>query len=268
MIYYPNAKVNIGLNIHTKREDGYHLLQSYFYPVPLFDILEIVESDSEHNDVEFSYSGIEIDGSLDNNLCVQAYRLLAKHYSLPPVKIHLHKQIPIGAGLGGGSADASFTLKGLNKQFNLGINDETLEKYAEQLGADCPFFISNTPKFVSGIGEELEECNLNLKNQWMLMVFPDIHVSTKEAYSGLVLSHQKEIKNKTLKDLKENPELFNNDFEKSIFSSYPALENIKQQLQDLGAYYTSMSGSGSTIFGLFEKEPSDISFQSFKIFQL
>ena len=250
MIVYPNAKINIGLNILKKREDGYHDISSVFYPLKEYiDILEIIKSE----EFEFTKSGIEIpDGE---NLCVEAWKLLHKDFGIGNVKIHLHKQIPIGAGLGGGSADASFTLKYLNELFDLNLNNKDLEKYALRLGADCPFFIDNTPKLVEGIGEKMTSIDLDLSNYEIRLVNPDIHISTKEAYSGIVpktpvLSVEKIIELPII----EWKGKLKNDFEESIFEKHLQLEGIKDELYKQGSIYSSMSGSGSIVFGIFEKK--------------
>lgn len=253
MIVYPNAKINLGLNVHSKLENGYHLLQSFFVPVPLNDILEIVPTDGE-SQVEFSSSGISIPG--DNNLCEQAYHILNKHKTLPSVKIHLHKQIPIGAGLGGGSADASFTLKLLNTMFNLQYTNTELEVFAKQLGADCPFFIDNKSKFVEGIGEIMTPVSTEvLKGKTLVFVFPKIHVSTQEAYSGIKLQPKANYSSFNFSDFNAYKTFLYNDFEPHIFERYPELQHIKDDLYKQGAFYASMSGSGSTMFGLFNTPP-------------
>ncbi len=247
MIVYPNAKINLGLNILRKREDGYHDISSVFYPLKeCVDILEIVKSEK----FEFTKSGIEIpDG---DNICEKAWRLLDADFEIGNVKIHLHKQIAIGAGLGGGSADASFTLKALNEIFELKLTNKELEKYALQLGADCPFFIDNTPKLVEGIGEKMINIDLDLSEYNIRLINPGIHVSTKEAYSDLVpktpvLSVEKIIEFPII----EWKGKLKNDFETSGFLKYPSLEKIKEELYTDGAIYASMSGSGSVIYGVF-----------------
>ena len=247
MIVYPNAKINLGLNILRKREDGYHDISSVFYPLKAcVDILEIVKSEK----FEFTKSGIEIpDG---DNICEKAWRLLDADFEIGNVKIHLHKQIAIGAGLGGGSADASFTLKALNEIFELKLTNKELEKYALQLGADCPFFIDNTPKLVEGIGEKMINIDLDLSEYNIRLINPGIHVSTKEAYSDLVpktpvLSVEKIIEFPII----EWKGKLKNDFETSGFLKYPSLEKIKEELYTDGAIYASMSGSGSVIYGVF-----------------
>ena len=249
MIVYPNAKINLGLNVLRKREDGYHDISSVFYPVKEYvDILEIIKSER----FQFTKSGIEIpDGE---NICEKAWKLLDTDFGIGNVKIHLHKQIPIGAGLGGGSADASFTLKYLNELFDLNLNSKDLEKYAFRLGADCPFFIDNTPKLVEGIGEKMTSIDLDLSNYEIRLVNPDIHISTKEAYSGIVpktpeLSVEKIIELPII----EWKGKLKNDFEESIFEKHQQLEGIKDELYKQGSIYSSMSGSGSVVFGIFEK---------------
>ena len=249
MIVYPNAKINLGLNILHKREDGYHDIFSVFYPVKeCVDILEIIKSEK----FQFTKSGIEIpDGE---NICEKAWKLLDTDFGIGNVKIHLHKKIPIGAGLGGGSADASFTLKYLNELFDLNLNSKDLEKYALRLGADCPFFIDNTPKLVEGIGEKMTSIDLDLSNYEIRLVNPDIHISTKEAYSGIVpktpvLSVEKIIELPII----EWKGKLKNDFEESIFEKHLQLEGVKDELYKQGSIYSSMSGSGSIVFGIFEK---------------
>jgi len=249
MIVYPNAKINLGLNVLRKREDGYHDISSVFYPVKeCVDILEIIKSER----FEFTKSGIEIpDGE---NLCEKAWKLLDIDFRIGNVKIHLHKRIPIGAGLGGGSADASFTLKALNKLFDLHLTNIQLEKYALKLGADCPFFIDNTPKLVEGIGEKMTSIDLDLSDYEILLVNPDIHISTKEAFSWVVPeTPEQSIEQIIQLPLEEWKNKLKNDFEKSIFIKYPKLIDLKDKLYKEGAIYTSMSGSGSVVFGVFEK---------------
>ena len=246
MIVYPNAKINLGLNVLRKREDGYHDISSVFYPVKeCVDILEIIKSE----EFEFTNSGIEIpDGE---NLCEKAWKLLHTDFGIGNVTIHLHKQIAIGAGLGGGSSDASFTLKSLNELFDLNLNNKELEKYALRLGSDCPFFIDNTPKLVEGIGEKMTSIDLDLSNYEIRLVNPDIHISTKEAYSRVVpripvLEVEKIIELPII----EWKEKLKNDFEESIFLKHPELRELKDQLYKEGAIYASMSGSGSVIFSI------------------
>ncbi|MCY1718828.1 4-(cytidine 5'-diphospho)-2-C-methyl-D-erythritol kinase [Prolixibacteraceae bacterium Z1-6] len=255
MISFPNAKINIGLNVVAKREDGYHNLETVFYPVKLADALEMVESEK----TEFSSSGIEIDGKAENNLVFKAYHLLRNDFDLPPVKLHLHKVVPFGAGLGGGSSDAAFTLKMLNEYFKLGISAEKLESYAAQIGADCPFFIQNKPTFASGIGDQFEPVHLDLSAFEIVIVKPNFSVSTPDAYRNIVLApaafNLKEIENLPIEEWRD---VVKNDFEKSVFPQYPEIEKLKNQLYELGAVYASMSGSGSAVFGIFRHLPINI----------
>ena len=251
MISFPNAKINLGLNILSKRPDGYHNLSSCFYPVKWKDILEIIPSHKQH----FTSSGIAIPEANKNNLCIKAYNLLYDNYQIPPVHIHLHKVIPIGAGLGGGSSDAAFTLKMLNNIFNLKISIRLLEEYAAELGSDCPFFIQNKPVLVSGTGTKFNLTSINLSQRKIIIIHPNIHVSTKEAYAGIIPKNSSNSIKKILKTPLANwKSLLTNDFEKSIASSHPDITIIKKQFYDYGAVYASMSGSGSAVFGIFEKD--------------
>jgi 4-diphosphocytidyl-2-C-methyl-D-erythritol kinase len=271
MVSFPNAKINLGLHILAKREDGFHDIETVFYPVMCCDVLEIIpdkKSAEENSLVSFQLSGIKIFGDEKKNLCLRAYNLLSEKYSLPPIQMYLHKIIPIGAGLGGGSTDATFTLMMLNKIFDLKIDDEKLESYAAFLGSDCSFFIRNKPMFASGRGEVLEDVNINLsartpseKKYFITIVKPEINVSTAEAYSMLRLTptSPKERGTPSLKKIIQMPvemwkENLVNDFEKNIFKKYPAIEGVKNKLYESGAVYASMSGSGSAVFGIFKEE--------------
>ena len=259
MITFPNAKINLGLNIVERRSDGYHNIETVFYPVGLSDVLEVVPSDT-CMDYSFSSSGIELNGDPEDNLIVRAYRLLRSDFQFPPVDISLIKQIPFGAGLGGGSSDAAFMLKGLNELFELNITKRKLEKYAAMLGADCPVFIKNKPVFASGIGNVFSPIKISLKGYFLLLVKPDIHVSTPEAYSLVV----PEIPQHSLLELIKGPvsgwkDTIKNDFEKSVFEIYPEIQSIKNQLYEMGAVYASMSGSGSSVYGIFKTEPEKTS---------
>jgi 4-diphosphocytidyl-2-C-methyl-D-erythritol kinase len=253
MITFPNAKINIGLQVTERRPDGYHNLDTVFYPIPINDALEVIVAEGVDYDCRLHISGITIDGETDNNLVVRAYRLLATDYTLPPVDIYLHKHIPTGAGLGGGSADASYMLRLLNDMFELGLSTKQLEAYATQLGADCPFFINNTPVYATGIGNEFHPIDLNLEGWYIVVVKPDVFVSTKEAYS-MVKPEMPAITldKKIAYPINDWQEAISNDFEKGIFALHPELADIKKKLYTLGAKYASMSGSGSALFGLFE----------------
>lgn len=238
----------MGLQILSKRADGYHEIETAFYPISLCDVLEIIPS----NILSFSSTGIDIPGK--GNLCLDAYQLLKEDYDIPAVQIHLHKIIPIGAGLGGGSSDAAFTLIGLNKIFNLKLSNTQLKIYALQLGADCPFFIENKPMLAQGIGEELTAIELNLSEFYIVVVKPDVHVSTAMAYAGVV--PQETVNSvKTLLKAPISEWQLKNDFEPSVFAQFPVVERIKNLLYQEGAVYASMTGSGSAVFGLFRDKP-------------
>lgn len=251
MILFPPAKINLGLNILHKREDNFHEIVSIMTPLPLTDIIEITKSESFH----FSSDGIEIPDSSDDNLCVKAYKLFRKYYEISPVSIHLRKIIPMGAGLGGGSADAAYVLIGLNKLFELNLNDEVLENMASQLGSDCPFFIQNTSQLATGRGEILKPIEFNLKGYYVKLLNIGIHVSTKEAYSNVHFSEIKDLEKIINQPFTIWKNEMTNDFEKSVFINYPELKTIKEQFYEDGALYAAMSGSGSTMFGIFKEKP-------------
>lgn len=254
MISFPNAKINIGLNVVSKRDDGYHNLETIFYPVKLADALEIIES----NTTSFSSSGIKIDGNPNDNLVFKAYQILQNDLDLPPVKLHLHKIIPFGAGLGGGSSDAAFTFKMLNEYFGLALSSDQLEKYAAKIGADCPFFIQNQATFATGIGDQFEPIQLDLSAYQIVIVKPNISVNTPEAYRNIIPQKPKfslkEIENLEIEEWKRN---IQNDFETSVFPLYPEIQELKENLYKLGAVYAAMSGSGSAVFGIFRHLPTD-----------
>ena len=258
MIVFPNCKINLGLQILDKREDGFHNLETIFYPVPLKDALEIIPFESKEQ-VIFNSSGNLINGETKDNLCLRAYYLLKKDFpDLPAVKIHLHKNIPMGAGLGGGSADAAFTLQLLNKLFTLNITTEKLHDYSLQLGSDCPFFIINAPCIGTGRGEVLQEIELDLSGYKIVLVNPSIHVNTGEAFSNLNLApkslSRNSLKNKIQQPIETWKYNVENDFELPVFKKYPVIKNIKEQLYHQGAAYAAMSGTGSTVFGFFKKD--------------
>ena len=259
MITFPHAKINIGLQVTERRPDGYHNLDTVFYPIPIQDALEVIVAEGADYDCRLHISGIEIAGDPETNLVVRAYRLLAADYTLPSVDIYLHKHIPTGAGLGGGSADASFMLRLLNEMFALGISTDKLEAYAAQLGADCPFFITGRPVYATGIGNEFHPIDLDLSGWHLVVVKPDVFVSTKEAYS-MVRPAKPEVTldQKIALPLDEWKESISNDFEEGIFALHPELNDIKAKLYALGARYAAMSGSGSALFGLFEQPLADV----------
>jgi 4-diphosphocytidyl-2-C-methyl-D-erythritol kinase len=256
VVIFPNCKINLGLNVIRKREDGYHDLQTVFYPVNLFDALEIIKyNDGADEEVLLSTTGISINGNLKDNLCIKAYYLLKKDFpQITAIKMHLHKTIPLGAGLGGGSADAAFTLLLLNKKFQLNISVSQLVNYALQLGSDCPFFVINKPCYAQGRGEVLEEINLDLSPYQLLIVKPEIDISTRWAFSKI----QPEMSAISIRQIVEGPirswkEYLKNDFEKPLMQYYPKLKSIKEELYTQGALYAGMSGSGSTFFGIFSE---------------
>ncbi|MDO3642733.1 4-(cytidine 5'-diphospho)-2-C-methyl-D-erythritol kinase [Mucilaginibacter sp. L3T2-6] len=252
MLIFPNAKINIGLNIINRRDDGYHNLETVFYPVGIKDALEIVAAD----ELSFESSGLEIPGRAEDNLCLKGYQLLKKDFDLPPVKIHLHKHIPIGAGLGGGSADAAFFIRLVDQNFNLKMSDEQMIGYARRLGADCAFFIQNKPVFAFEKGDEFESIRLDLSKYEIVVVMPPVHVSTAEAYRGVTPAQV----NDSLMDLIYEPvnewkKFIKNDFEVSVFKNHPEIRGVKAALYEAGAIYASMSGSGASVFGIFEDTP-------------
>lgn len=252
MIVFPNAKINLGLNITEKRKDGYHNLETIFYPIPLEDALEITVKQDTKSKYSLYQTGTKIEGEAEDNLVVKAYLMLEKEFNLPPVDIHLYKHIPSGAGLGGGSADAAFMLKLLNDKFSLNLSPGELEKYASVLGADCAFFIRNKPVYAEGIGNVFTPIELSLSGYRLIVVKPDVFVSTREAFSGI--TPRKPVH--SLKELIKYPvnewkEKMVNDFEESIFPHHPEIELIKKQMYEYGAVYASMSGSGSSVYGIF-----------------
>ncbi len=263
MIIFPIAKVNLGLNIVERRSDGYHNLETVFYPVPICDALEVQVMDERFPsiyDCDIKTSNIPVEGDEQRNLVVRAYKLIKQDFSqLPRVHAHLYKNIPTQAGMGGGSSDGAAMVLLLNKMFKLGLSEQKMIDYVAKLGADCPFFILNHPAYAEGIGELLRPINLSLEGWYMAIVRPNIPVPTKEAFS--LITPQRPHKNCRI--IVEQPvetwrdELFN-DFEKSVFALHPQIGKVKEDLYNLGATYASMSGSGSSLFGLF-KNPIDLS---------
>jgi 4-diphosphocytidyl-2-C-methyl-D-erythritol kinase len=255
MIAFPNAKINIGLNILSRRSDGYHNLETVFYPVKIKDGLEIIEA----SEMNFETSGIEIPGYANENLCLQAYDLLRKDFDLPNLNIHLHKKIPIGAGLGGGSADAAFFIKLVNEKFELSLSSEQMQHYCRKLGADCAFFIENKALFAYEKGDFFEPLALDLSTYFIALVMPPVHVSTGEAYRGVQPNQPAQ----SLKELIQLPVeewqgKIKNDFEPHILHAHPEIRGVKAQLLAAGALFTLMSGSGASVYGIF-KEAVDLS---------
>ena len=257
MLVFPNAKINLGLNITEKRPDGYHNLETIFYPVPVEDALEINILNEGNEKFRLHQAGMEIAGEAENNLVVKAYKLLDARFNLPPIDIHLFKHIPSGAGLGGGSADAAFMLKLPNEKLNLGLATEELEDYAARLGADCAFFVRNQPTYAEGIGNIFSPITFSLKGYQIWLVKPDIFVSTKDAFAR-IRPHRPD---RSLKDIVQLPVeewkgIMVNDFEESVFPQFPAIGEIKEEMYRQGAIYASMSGSGSSVYGIFKEDAS------------
>ncbi len=253
MVTFPNAKINLGLDVVAKRPDGYHNLETIFYPVPLQDILEITVTVEEGApDYTFKMHNAVFEGDNNDNLVVKAYKILAADHKMPKVEMSLYKNIPTGAGLGGGSADAAFALKMLNEIACLNLSDEQLEAYAARIGADCAFFIKNTPAYATGIGNILSPTVCSISGYHLVLVKPDIHISTKEAYSLVTPAAAEtpltEIAALAVEEWKGK---MKNDFEKSVFANHLQMKKIKEELYNMGAVYASMSGSGSAFFGLF-----------------
>lgn len=280
MLVFPNCKINLGLRIIRKREDGYHDLETIFYPVGWKDVLEIIRKDdgrltTDHSGISnsrlttdgisFTSTGLAISGEQKDNLCIKAYNLLKKDFpSLPSVQMHLHKVIPMGAGLGGGSSNGAFTLTLLNKKFQLNLTTQQLMDYALQLGSDCPFFILNQPGYATGRGELLEKVELDLSAYRFVMVNPGIHVNTGWAFAQIKPAvPEKSIKEIILQPIQTWKDELKNDFEEPVSKAHPEIASIKQQFYDAGAIYASMTGSGSTVFGVFEKGvKNNIQFQN------
>ena len=254
MLLLPNCKINIGLNIVSKRSDGYHNLETIFFPIPLRDNLEFKEIENEDVPYRLVSGGVPIEGKPEDNLIVKVYLDMKAEFNLPALELSLYKNIPMGAGLGGGSSDAAAMMKGLNEAYNLQLSAEDMEKRLAKFGADCPFFVRNKPAYATGIGDELTNCNVSLKDKFIVLVKPDVFVSTKEAYAhvtpklpAIPLAEAIKLPIETWK------EQIVNDFEQSVFPFHPELPAIKQTLYDMGAVYASMSGSGSTMYGIFNR---------------
>ena len=257
MVRFPNCKINLGLHILGKREDGFHNLQTVFYPIAFTDVLEVLPS--KNTTIEFTATGLAVDGKAADNLCIKAYHLLKQSFpQLPVVKIHLHKVIPLGAGLGGGSADAAFMIQLLNEKFQLNLSREQMINYALQLGSDCPFFILNKPCFATGRGEVLEAISVDLSAYTIVLINPGIHINTGWAFSKITPT----LPVQSIKTIIQQPihtwkDELKNDFESAVFTAHPAIKSIKETLYAHGAIYAAMSGSGSTVYGIFQK-PADI----------
>ena len=278
MIVFPNAKINLGLHVLRKRADGYHDLETVFYPIPLKDILELVLVDKPDNatsgqtisfqtisvslksgkQVHFSSSGIPIDGTAEHNLCIKACEIFDSEAKLPGnIKIHLHKQIPMGAGLGGGSSDAAFVLKILNQLSNNPFTDKQLIELAGRIGSDCPFFVINKPVLATGKGEIMTPINLDLTGYKIIVLKSAVHVSTHDAFSAIQpFENRSSLTHLVDQEPNSWQGKLTNDFEAAIFPKYPEIEKIKRKLIEKGALYASMTGSGSAVFGIFDSETS------------
>lgn len=262
MIAFPNAKINLGLNIIRRRPDGFHDIETAMIPLKLSDALEIIIAPDQK--LSFTSSGLEIPFDGKSNLCQRAFEVLEKTFKITAAHTHLHKIIPPGSGLGGGSADAAFTLKLLNQVHNLGLDSSRLKDLAANLGSDCPFFIENKPMLATGRGELLEPISLSLKGYHLFLVRPDVHVSTAQAYSMVKPGKpEKSIREIILRSVDTWKDDLKNDFEEAVFQKHPQLAEVKQKLYSKGALYASMSGSGSALFGLFKNRPDPKLFHSF-----
>ena len=254
MVSFPHCKINLGLHVVAKRSDGYHNIETCFYPVPRTEILEVIKSDK----FDFTTSGLTVAGAVNDNLCVKAYHLMANNFKLSSVKIHLHKILPMGAGVGGGSADAAFMLRTLNTLFKLNLSQAVLKNYAAELGSDCAFFLQDEPMLAEGRGEILSIAPVSLKGKYLVLVKPDVHVATADAYAGIVPTKPMN----SLQDVLQLPieswrDKLVNDFEPSVFKKFPAIAELKSRLYKNGAVYACMSGSGASVFGIFNS-PVDL----------
>jgi 4-diphosphocytidyl-2-C-methyl-D-erythritol kinase len=256
MIIYSHAKINIGLQILNKRMDGFHNLRSVMYPTGLCDIIEVKINSEGQEAFQFSQTGRPIHSVPEANLVTQAWRVFSKHRALPPLSIHLHKQIPVGAGLGGGSSNASSVLKAFNQLAIESLAPDLLEDLSAHLGSDCPFFLQEGPRMMEGRGDILRDTQVSLEGLYLVLLFPEIHISTAEAYAGV----RPRIPEKALQTLISRPieqwrNLIINDFEAPLGLKIPLIPELKSELYEAGAVYASLSGSGSSLFGIFRKRP-------------
>ena len=260
IILHPCAKINLGLNVVSKRTDGYHNLETVFYPINLTDEIRIsMASETRDNGCELEVKGIEIEGDINQNIVIKAYEALSKRFELPKVSIVLTKNIPTQAGLGGGSSDCAFMITGLNKMFELGMSIIEMRDIASTLGADCPFFIDPTPHYAEGIGDELSPLDINLSDYKFVIVKPELKISTKDAFRRIV-PHSPEVccRNIVMQPIETWRDNSFNDFEESIMPAYPEIGIIKNTLYKHGAIYASLSGSGSAVYGIFHSVPANI----------
>jgi 4-diphosphocytidyl-2-C-methyl-D-erythritol kinase len=262
MISFPHCKINLGLNVIQKREDGFHNIESVFYPVNWCDVLEIIEVGTKP--FELTISGLDVKGDPEKNLCYKAWKLISLDFKLPNLSVYLHKVLPMGAGLGGGSSDAAFTLKMINELCNLGLSTEKLVEYAAQIGSDCAFFIHNKPMLATGKGEILAPLDVNLSGHKIVIAMPNVSVGTAEAYSWIKpkspINNLESVLKSSINSWNQN---LVNDFEIPVIERFPIIGEIKETFKTSGAAYTSMSGSGAAVFALFEKEiPKNLKFDS------
>lgn len=260
MILYPPCKINLGLHVLHKRLDGFHELDTCMYEIPLFDILEIIPSEN----FEFSASGLSIPGDVETNLCIKAFKLLKEKHGVSNVKMHLHKQIPMGGGLGGGSSDGTYALKMLDKIFDLNLSVKTLETYAATLGSDCAFFVNGKAQIAKGRGEVLSPISLDLKGLYLKIINIGLHISTASAYDGIEFQIQNSNINEIVSSDKYDwKETLKNDFEISVFKKHPILSELKENLYKEGAIYAAMTGSGSTMYGIYNDKPKNNTFSKY-----
>lgn len=258
MIVFPNCKINLGLNVTSKRPDGFHNIETVFYPVNWCDALEVIQAAPGDPSFQISQSGLGIEGKPEDNIVYKTWQAITQLKAVPPIKVHLHKSIPMGAGLGGGSSDSAFFLRLLNDKFMLGLRPDEQKQIASGIGSDCSFFIDNRPAFASGKGDELSPVACDLSAYFLLVVKPNVHSNTREAYAGLNPKPSEQnlkeiIQRASVTDWKQ---LLKNDFETTLFKKYPVIETIKNNLYEAGAVYASMSGSGAAVYGIFTKEPT------------
>ncbi|MEA2041377.1 MAG: 4-(cytidine 5'-diphospho)-2-C-methyl-D-erythritol kinase [Bacteroidota bacterium] len=268
MVCFPHAKINLGLYITEKRKDGFHNIETVFYPIPVYDVLEINRSDSVSG-IELTAYGLKIDGRPEDNLVVKAYNLLSRDFDLGGVEVALFKHIPFGAGLGGGSSDAAFMLKLLNQEFDLQLSDTDLEHYAAQLGSDCAFFIKSRPVYATGRGNLFSAVDLDLSAYFLILVLPTGKVSTPDAYAGVSPSPSKDsLPDLLSKDINLWSKSVKNDFEESIVKTIPEIRTIKRKMYAHGAMYASMSGSGSSVYGIFKEKPEPALFENYRFYKV
>lgn len=257
MILFSPAKINIGLLVTGRRDDGYHRLQSVMHPIALYDVIEIMAAGDQVHGVSYTHSGIPTGSPPEKDLCVRACEMVARETPLPPIRLHLHKQIPVGAGLGGGSSNASTILRGLNTIAQEPLSGEKLMQLAESLGSDCPFFLHGGTMILEGRGEILRPVQIHLDHLWLVVLFPGIHISTAEAYRGVrPVMPDPHLSTRVQEPIEKWRDLIVNDFEAHIFRKHPVLKEIKEGLYGSGAVYASMSGSGSSLYGLFSRPPA------------